>query len=1161
MAVQVGPFQLSHPIGRGGMATVWRGVHVERQVPVAVKIMTASRAQQPRYRVAFRDEVRAVARLHHPGIVMVFDCGEIDSEAADQSKGDLAPGSPYLAMELGLGAVRDVLSTKLSFLQQRTILLHLLDALAYAHARGVIHRDLKPANLLVVRGEQGPRIKVADFGLAHALDDDRCRDRNDDVVSGTPRFVAPEQILGAWRDQGPWTDLYALGCVAYWLAGGAPPHDGADTTEILHRHLREPLPPLSPELEVPPEFRQWVEQMLAKEPGQRFQRAADAAHALRKIGDLPGLDRTITIPFQVGDAGVEEITEFLDDTAILPELAEANLLVGPVASGQRPPLPRSWRHQDSAPPPALTAAGLGLFGLRQVPMVDRDEERDRIWNALRRSEEHLRPEVVVLRGPAGVGKSRLVQWVAERAHEVGGAILLKASHGPMLGPGDALSQMLADHLRCVGLRRVEILDRLKTLGRDIDAQDDYECLAITEIVAQTTSDEQDATTRRVCFSEPSERYVVLGRMLQRMALRRPIILWLDDVAFSSDSLHFVEYFLKRRRGAAPVLFLLTADDEDLDREEAQPDLLLQLEGRQHCEVVALGPLDHDDHLQVIQGLLALEDALAEDVARRTSGNPLFALQMVGDWVERGLLVSGPQGYRLQASTTPLPDDIHHLLVQRLRLILGDYEPPERDRVRAALELAAALGRSVDLSEWHAACRQLGLQVPMAAVEAMFNVGLAQRHRQGWSFTHDALRESFQRLAEDAGRWQTHHRACAEILQAHDSGRDYHLYFRLARHLWHARAFQDALQPMLEAARQARRACEVDRGYRLMEDYDVAKAELSLGPQSRPWVEGELVRASLWEASGKVTEARQRLRDVYEVIGDGRWPDLLAETFYQMGVVCRRMGAAREAHDLFVQGRDAYRRLGDWLGVAKCTHCMGAVLHVLGDSESAMELYRESLTHFESLGDLRGIALCQQGLGAILTRREQYDEARLCLEEALCAYEEAGDRMGLSNTLNSMGELNRMQGDFSRAAFYYRRAVATRNQLGTANYFVPQFNLAQCLLDHGDFEGAHQALQKLLAAGVELGNPAFQGIAHTGFLPCQASRGDWQAWDHHLDGADRYLGESEFVDKDLGRLFEMAAKMAADAGQDKRARAAAEAAARQWTILDKPERAASVLANY
>ena len=100
--IPLGPFELRHVIGRGGMGEVWSGLHIAEGIPVAIKVVTAEGARKDSYLDSFRNEVRAVAALHHPGIVAPLEYGAIDLEAEEASGGKLVAGSPYIAMELAL---------------------------------------------------------------------------------------------------------------------------------------------------------------------------------------------------------------------------------------------------------------------------------------------------------------------------------------------------------------------------------------------------------------------------------------------------------------------------------------------------------------------------------------------------------------------------------------------------------------------------------------------------------------------------------------------------------------------------------------------------------------------------------------------------------------------------------------------------------------------------------------------------------------------------------------------------------------------------------------------------------------------------------------------------------------------------------------------------
>ena len=146
----------------------------------------------------------------------------------------------------------------------------------------MIHRDLKPANVLVRQTDGDLWVQLTDFGLAHAAGGGP----DEALGGGTPSYMAPEQFVGTWREVGPWTDLYALGCLGWALAHGAPPWGAARTVDEKRRqHLREALPRLEPVVAVPVGFEAWLRRLLQKAPEDRFRSAADAAWALAQLGE------------------------------------------------------------------------------------------------------------------------------------------------------------------------------------------------------------------------------------------------------------------------------------------------------------------------------------------------------------------------------------------------------------------------------------------------------------------------------------------------------------------------------------------------------------------------------------------------------------------------------------------------------------------------------------------------------------------------------------------------------------------------------------------------------------------------------------------------------------------------------------------------------------
>jgi eukaryotic-like serine/threonine-protein kinase len=230
----LGRFRIDGTLGRGGMAVVHLAHDTELGRPVALKLMADHCADDPAFRARFAREAQAAARLSHPNIVQVFDIGE---EA----------GLPFIVMEYVDGeTLGDTLARERRVAPDRVVEIarECCAGLACAHAAGLVHRDIKPQNLLVTTAGT---IKIADFGVAHALDQTRLTLTGS--IIGTARYLAPEQTAGG-RPITPAADVYALGVVLYELLAGRPPHEGTSLPELAIAKRDDPVTPL---LELRPE--------------------------------------------------------------------------------------------------------------------------------------------------------------------------------------------------------------------------------------------------------------------------------------------------------------------------------------------------------------------------------------------------------------------------------------------------------------------------------------------------------------------------------------------------------------------------------------------------------------------------------------------------------------------------------------------------------------------------------------------------------------------------------------------------------------------------------------------------------------------------------------------------------------------------------------------
>ncbi|MES1245672.1 MAG: tetratricopeptide repeat protein [Acidobacteriota bacterium] len=1127
--IPLGPFRLERRIGRGGMAEVWSGVHAAQQVPVAVKVMTGERARNPQYRASFRNEVQAVASLDHPGIVLVFDHGEVAKDAEEASRGLLPAGSPCLAMELADGGtLASIPRETLDWPELSRILLALLDALAHSHARGVVHRDLKPSNVLLFGDDPDGlpgqrRLKLADFGLAQAFELQVGPDSTD-FVCGTPTYMAPEQLRAEWRDYGPWTDLYGLGCLAWSLATGDPPFTEPALLQLVRLQLEEDPASFKPLNPVPSGFEGFLRRLLQKESGRRFVRTADATWALLRLGEparreisLPARARPST---QGEPAPQEATTELMTLVGLYPaartavQLAEIAEEPGPRES---PPLPETWEHpvrrQASM---KLVGAGLGLYGLRSIPLVGRGAERDLLWSALAEVHASRQVRLVLLRGAAGNGKTRLAEWIAQRAHEVGGATVLRASHGPSPGAGDGLPRMMARHLRCVGLNRAETLDRTERLLRAWKVLDWVEAAGLTDLMVPGTAEEGSGARLQTA----SERFTLLERHCRRLTRQRPVLILLDDVHWSAEAIAFADHLL--RSHDLPALLLLTARDEALAERRLEAAAVAELLTLPGARELVVPPLSAGDRAALVEELLGLSGELAAQVEERTHGNPLFAVQLVGDWVQRGVLEVGEAGFVLRpGEEARFPDDLHEVWSARVERLFAGLPAGSRQ----ALEIAAALGPTVDRQEWETSCRAMGVPNPPPLLDGLVVSHLAVRTEEGWRFVHPMLRESLERMAREAGRWAGHNRACAAMLLSRAVLGERGVAERLGRHLLLAGQPDTAVDFLLRGARERRETSDYGAAQALLAMRDDALQSLAAGRRDPRWGEGWVLRARIHLHQGQLDEVFRWAGRAVTGGSDADWNHTRSEALRLLGDAARRRGDLSQAVELYER---CVSTTDNPHGVAASLWGLGDVLRQRGDLSRARDLFDRSYRMYDEIGDEHGLCDHVIGLADIARQGRDTGEAERLYQEARERFEALGNQYGVARTLNGLGEAARLRGDLARAGGLYLQSLGILERLSSADGIFPRVNLALVDLGGGRFAEAREALEEIRHQLDHLGWGGLLACVHTARLACAVKDRDWSAWDESYARAAALLGSSGLQDPDVVWAVGLAARLAEEA---------------------------------
>jgi serine/threonine protein kinase len=266
----IGKYVIQDIIGRGGWSVVYKGIHTNLNMPVAVKMLKHNMAMDSSFLNGFLNEARIIAHLNHENIVKVYDIEQLYRTV-------------FIIMEHLEGASLEViLKSQKIFAPARAlhVILQVCAGLAYAHDKGIIHRDLKPGNIFV---QNNGRAKLLDFGLACSPG------TKGDRVVGTPKYLSPEQIKGEPVDER--SDVYSLGMTSFRMITGKEAFPETDLSMLLQMQLFKELPdPRQFVPDLPEELRNFLMKATRKEPADRYQNMTAIIHELQPLAHRLGME-------------------------------------------------------------------------------------------------------------------------------------------------------------------------------------------------------------------------------------------------------------------------------------------------------------------------------------------------------------------------------------------------------------------------------------------------------------------------------------------------------------------------------------------------------------------------------------------------------------------------------------------------------------------------------------------------------------------------------------------------------------------------------------------------------------------------------------------------------------------------------------------------------
>ncbi len=726
----VGNYRIDREVGRGGMGWVYRAIDLRLERVVALKVLPREVAGDHERLHRFEREAKALAALNHPGIVTLFEIGEWEEH-------------PYLVLEYveGLSLAELLTGDGLGAEPFLGVALSLCDAVAGAHRAGITHRDLKPANVLMSAEGQ---LKVVDFGLARRAEDkppggadfDQPTVTIEGRIVGTAAYMAPEQAEGKAVDAR--SDVFALGVMFYEMLTGSRPFRGDNPISVVTSILRDEPPPLAGiDAELSRAMAPILRRCLQKDPRERYPDAEELGAALAAAA------RTVTA-MDWSDAALR----------IWREVASED---GSVSTAR-----------PSAVISRLTGPAVGRM---PATLIGREEEVAAVEGALRAAvsgRSRTAAELLVLTGPAGIGKTSLLRHLAGFAEDVATVAVGQCSTdagAPTLWPWMGIFRALESSFDLAATLESADAERLAPVLAD----------SVTHADTMTEADR---------FALHDE----VVRTLRSLAKQRPLVLLFEDIHWADQwSLRLLAHVVPGV-GGAPVLLALTYRSDEVHGELANcltelrrsaSGAWLELPGLTGAQVAELLERDYG---------LRLHPKQLNQLVERTEGNPFFI---------RGLALKARDQGRFDFDSE-LPPEI--LEVARSRV---DALPAE---VQELIELAAfgsgtlapevdaeVLGKDLELvEEWYEVAREAGIMEP----DPTFPLN--------YRFSHALLRDGIYSAVPARKRARLHAKI-GKIVEANAGARAQEFAPELARHFslgMHAGVAEEALRWSLEAADQA-----------------------------------------------------------------------------------------------------------------------------------------------------------------------------------------------------------------------------------------------------------------------------------------------------------------------------------------------------------------------
>jgi len=1058
----LGPYTILDVIGRGGMGVVYRGQHESSGLIAAIKTVYVSQERQLQ---SILREIRALARIRHPGIIRIIEEG-IEGQtpwfAMDMLTGTTL--SDYISQDLWgdrstdpdwtqpslpsdgsrsittsdfrrwekiLGPTLDAESIDADLIAAsghpevpRPVLgdkppaaanrlpevlnigLALCHSLAYLHGEGIVHRDLKPSNILL-RNDRAPILM--DFGLMQEFWRTSGRDALEDAGSGggTLLYLPPEQIRGDPTDAR--ADLYSLGCILYLMITGQLPFLASSVFEVSKAH-QSALSVRPSELveNVPQALDDLILRLLAKKPNRRIGHAGGVARVLMDLGATDPHAHTY-------------------------------------------PRPRSYLYRPS-------------YSGRQTLV-------DEIAGEVTRLKEGT-GGMILIGGESGMGKTRFLLEFNRLAPRLRAQCYYGScapfEHEPASRSLQAFQRMIQDI--CDAFPSWSDSEQIRTyfLQRGAVLQPCFAPIGqLRESLPMTPPAELPPDAGRIRL------FNALAQLLELIAQHHPLLILLDDLQCADDLTSGCLEFLLRGGFLArnPIFVLGTYRPEEaspaLRRLLASPSVLsrrMERLSRQAIFSIVSDMMAHPNPSDMFIGFLE----------SYSDGNPFFVAEFLRSCVEENLIFRDDDGrwQVLESSDRsatfeefkqlPAPKTLRNLIERKLHAL-----PPA---ARHLLSIAAVIGREIDFS-------MLWSLVPfhndtLDNLDALIHANLLEEYTPGiLRFVHEMVHHiAYDQL--DATDRLGMHRLVAESIEHGDDPSPAHRLGTLAFHWERAGDTAKAIHNYRLASREA------------MKRYAVAEAEYHLRAYIRLTAPGDPDRITARNALGRQILAFQGRMKEAEAEHLAAWEearaahlesgiaDSLSGIVYHLAL----RGDHSQARRHCLEAIEICRRIGDRLSEAHHVSILASIEMREGDIDSARRLYNDAFTIYRDLDDTDSIANTLMRLGVLLLKERKLDEAESHLKKALEIHSAKGRRHGEADDLKTIGIVHWARNEFETAKTYCERALSVAREIGDRREEAGILsNLAVILDSMNDLRGAAALYDQIIRMHREMGDRLFEAL--------------------------------------------------------------------------------------